>query len=821
MRFDRFQPGVGWLFLALALIAGAAPAGPPELIVIDADDPVVLERLESVGVVPVRLINGHALAWSQRESAGLIRDLGIVAARLGPRSPDREYSIVFSAGRTPGKVEAPLASLGRVLWEDEHIAILEHAPEIAGRLSSLYEMIPVGDREVRFAEPFRYDSKTTPIDFDEIIAGYVTQVDIAVLREVCETLENFQTRVSTTQGCHRAGTYLEELFQSYGLADVGTFDYRPEWCPNVVAVQPGQESPDEIYVIGGHYDSISQSPGLAPGADDNASGTAAVMEAARIFAPHDFEATIIYIAFGGEEQGLHGSEAWANWARESGLDVRAMLNLDMIGYLPIGEIADLDLITNTPSLDLLNLAHDVAAIYLPDYSLVEGVLTGGSSDHASFWQNGFPAIMFHEDTQYRNPFYHSTQDLVDIGLNDFDFTKKNVQVALGLLATLARPLRIRIDHAPLTDSPVEMDGYLVEARLNSTVPLMQDSLLVRYTVDGGPVFSIPLSSEDNSELYSAKIPRQVPGRAVEYEIYAKDIEGRLSRDPPEAPDTRHSFIVGRVSAYLDDFDEDQGWSVEGDAPVGGWVRAVPVGTGAQPEVDAGGGTTGICFVTENGPPGGGIGDHDVDSGSTILTSPRIDLAGIARADLEYSRWFVDETNPDDSLRVLVSNDDGATWTTLETVGRSAREWVDVSIEGLEKRIPLTSSMRLRFIAEDIGRASLVEAAVDRVIIKVIYPTSAALQSPYSRLTTAWPLPFKDGLTVQCNILGETNIRLHAYDVLGRRVREIADRTLGTGLHTIEWDGRDSRGEQVPTGVYFLRFETDSGPSSKMRVPRLR
>ena len=106
----------------------------------------------------------------------------------------------------------------------------------------------------------------------------------------------------------------------------------------MVAVQPGALVPDEIVVIGAHYDSYSRlSP--EPGADDNATGVAAVLETARILAPGEYERTIVYIAFSGEEQGLVGSEAWASDARARGLDIRAVINIDMIGYVAPGDAA--------------------------------------------------------------------------------------------------------------------------------------------------------------------------------------------------------------------------------------------------------------------------------------------------------------------------------------------------------------------------------------------------------------------------------------------------------------------------------------------------
>src|SRR5690606_24308011 len=104
---------------------------------------------------------------------------------------------------------------------------------------------------------------------------------------------------------------------------------------NVMARLPGTGRPDDIIVVGAHYDSISQSPQTtAPGAEDNGSGTAGLLELARILAPARPEATILFIAYAGEEQGLNGSYDHVRKLRAAGelTKVKAVYNMDMIAY---------------------------------------------------------------------------------------------------------------------------------------------------------------------------------------------------------------------------------------------------------------------------------------------------------------------------------------------------------------------------------------------------------------------------------------------------------------------------------------------------------
>ncbi len=111
----------------------------------------------------------------------------------------------------------------------------------------------------------------------------------------------------------------------------------PTRITNVMATLRGTDptSADRVYVVGAHYDSrvtdVLNATSDAPGANDDASGTSAVLELARVFAPHPTEATIVFVAFAGEEQGLLGSDHFAQLARDNGWNIQGVLNMDIIG----------------------------------------------------------------------------------------------------------------------------------------------------------------------------------------------------------------------------------------------------------------------------------------------------------------------------------------------------------------------------------------------------------------------------------------------------------------------------------------------------------
>jgi photosystem II stability/assembly factor-like uncharacterized protein len=209
--------------------------------------------------------------------------------------------------------------------------------------------------------------------------------------------------------------------------------------PNVVATRTGAVMPGQQVIICGHFDDTSEQPFTsAPGSDDNGSGTAAVIEAARVFAGLPFERTLKFCLWTGEEQGLLGSAAYASDAFARGDTIVGVLNFDMIAWdgNADGSI-ELHCGTMTSSQQIGHLFEDVVTDYSID--LTPEFLTWNStdrSDHASFWDHNYPAILGIEDfSSDFNPFYHTTSDNmshVNAGLF-LEFTK----AAIGSAATLA------------------------------------------------------------------------------------------------------------------------------------------------------------------------------------------------------------------------------------------------------------------------------------------------------------------------------------------------------------------------------------------------
>ncbi len=220
---------------------------------------------------------------------------------------------------------------------------------------------------------------------------------------------------------------IRDTFTSFGLDTyLHPFTYSGQTYYNVVGVHEGTVTPSVQYIIGAHYDSVDN-----PGADDNGSGTAGVMEIARIASQYDFESTIIFIAFDREEQGLIGSDAYS-WEHRTD-DIRGMVSLDMIAY-NTGAMT-CDIYGRSSSNNVKFGMQQAIATYSGGLTAIVNAELDGS-DHAPFEWRGKPACLLIED--WGNPCYHRACDSVDTSnYIDYDYAAMMLRGAIGWLAEQA------------------------------------------------------------------------------------------------------------------------------------------------------------------------------------------------------------------------------------------------------------------------------------------------------------------------------------------------------------------------------------------------
>ena len=337
------------------------------------------------------------------------------------------------------------------------------------------------------------DIKRRQAEVDQIVAAVSPQRIEAYVRKLVsfETRHTMSDTVSETRGIGAArrwikselercgaGTRLQVAFDSH-ISPVSARISKPTEIVNVVATLPGAQDAarDRIYVVSGHYDSrntdIMDATGAAPGANDDASGTAAVMELACVMARHQFDATLVFMAVAAEEQGLLGAAHWAEQAKQKHLHIAGMFTTDIIGSsraddgridagqvrlfaeaLPLAKEmseANRSLISTGGENDSISrqLARHVkeqGERYVPKFKVNviqrrDRYLRGG--DHMPFLERGYAALRFSEPNE---DFAHQHQNLrTEDGkvygdlpeFDDFNYIAKVARVNGAALATLA------------------------------------------------------------------------------------------------------------------------------------------------------------------------------------------------------------------------------------------------------------------------------------------------------------------------------------------------------------------------------------------------
>ncbi len=335
---------------------------------------------------------------------------------------------------------------------------------------------------------------------DPRIVEALKQVSAQHIQATIEKLVSFQTRLTLSaqdpasiaagHGIGAAREWIKSEFERYsqdcgGCLEVKTDAFlepagdripKPTEITNVYAVLKGgdAENAKRIVLVTGHYDSRNSdtldAAGIAPGANDDASGTAVSLECARVLSKMKFPATIIFLAVAGEEQGLNGSHHFARMAKEQGWDIEAVLNNDIVGGdknpqqdssvvrvfsegVPVAASeADLRLIRNlggendSPSRELARYIAEAGRAYdggVRPYLVfrLDRYLRGG--DHYSFNQNGFAAVRF---TEFREDYHHQHQNVrTESGLEygdtlkfvNFDYVACVARLNAATLASLA------------------------------------------------------------------------------------------------------------------------------------------------------------------------------------------------------------------------------------------------------------------------------------------------------------------------------------------------------------------------------------------------
>jgi len=438
-----------FVVLACGLIFGAArpdPRIPPSLVRIAKGPALSMPALARLGIDVRQELATCLVALADRLDLRALRRQGLQLTVLERNAAGREFVLVdirrpeaMSALQAAGRAVAVEPGTA-VFWSDRGPAVESVPSGLARKVLPARSILPyLRTRAVPD------DAPTAALAYDAyIVDNILPLVSIANLAADVQMLQDFGTRYASTAACESSGQALFDAFSALGLDQVrfepfhfsGAYESR-----NVVAEKTGETYPDDVYIVCAHYDSSSPAASrqtLAPGADDNGSGVAAVLEAARALAGCDLDFTVRFIAFSAEEWGLYGSRTYAAVARTAGERILGVINLDMIAFADEAP-EDIHCIVNAESAWLGDLFLDAGEAYggvdgtrIVDPSFVY-------SDHAAFWEYGYPALDATEDDPLTNPYYHQITDTLD--KLDLNFLVASARASTGLLAELAQPVK--------------------------------------------------------------------------------------------------------------------------------------------------------------------------------------------------------------------------------------------------------------------------------------------------------------------------------------------------------------------------------------------
>jgi hypothetical protein len=276
------------------------------------------------------------------------------------------------------------------------------------------------------------------------ITKIISAVSESTITSYIQGMQDFGTRYCTNANRDSVFRWVRQRFLDAGVTDVAfdSFQYGGTWQKNVIATIPGTVNPTAEIIVGGHLDSYSSNLLQAPGADDNASGTTAALEMARVLIQENYQpnVTLRFIGFAAEEVGLRGSADYALKARQQNRDIKVMMNYDMIGYRNQSQPdRDFYIVWYTGSETFSNL-HAVMATTYTTLTPVFTTSYRSSSDSWSFYQQSYKTVFCIE--RDFSPYYHSPNDLIQY--LDIPYSKEIIQAGLAMVLTLDSTLVVGV-----------------------------------------------------------------------------------------------------------------------------------------------------------------------------------------------------------------------------------------------------------------------------------------------------------------------------------------------------------------------------------------
>jgi hypothetical protein len=310
-----------------------------------------------------------------------------------------------------------------------------------------------GSWGVSLQNTYEVEGVSPQATLDPRLSDILTSINTSLVSRYLEDLVAIGPRMTGQPGCDIAAEYIAEQFEDMGLIAYTQVwqSFGNRWHPgyysgrNVVGELPGSDSTgDAIIIFNAHYDTVRNTPG----ADDDASGVAAVLAAAHVLSQYTFLHTVKFIAFSGEEVGLLGSHAYAHRAYDSGEAIALEFNADMIGHGNGANASKFRVYGTEDAAWAMDTIAHLNKNTMRNFTLTSGIIgrsNRGGSDYASFAHYGYETIAFFEYEW--NPHMHTPEDTLEkVNISYLVNTTRLIAIALADFAGLVElPVQVIID----------------------------------------------------------------------------------------------------------------------------------------------------------------------------------------------------------------------------------------------------------------------------------------------------------------------------------------------------------------------------------------
>lgn len=378
------------------------------------------------------------------------------------------------------------------------------------------------------------------------ITNAIQMINETLLKTYLEELVSIGPRMTGTYGCEKAAEYISEKFEEVGLEINYHFwkSFGKRWHPrfyegkNVIGTLNGTDNPDkDILIFNAHYDTVK----VSPGANDDGSGVVAVLAAAYALSQFNFNRTIKFISFSGEEVGLLGSNAYAKDIYDKNVDIFAEFNADMIGYAKNTEGEKTVRVGGTEDVQwMLDSIEQINEDYSIDFTnLNRGILdpleAHGGSDYYAFLEFGYDPIVFWQ-SDFDSAYFHTPEDTIE-HIN-FSYFVNTTRLIVGALAYLAD---IEMEHPQIKIvSPIKGKLYFEDRilrNLKDFKTIVLDDVLICTEAEEGssPIEKVEfyydgkLMETDTEKPYQWRL-NKYSAREHSITTIVYDSEGKTARD---------------------------------------------------------------------------------------------------------------------------------------------------------------------------------------------------------------------------------------------------------------------------------------------------